>query len=425
MRIVHVLDHSLPLHSGYAFRTAAILREQRALGYETFHLTTPRHRGAATGAWTPRDASAASETAEGLSFVRTPFTAGWRSRVPGAGPYLDEMHATTVRLAQLVDRVRPDVLHAHSPVLTAIPALRVGRRAGVPVVYEVRASWEDAAVDHGTTHARSLRYVATRAVETFALRRAAHVTTICEGLAREIAARGIPSQRITVIPNAVDTSAFAFDAVPDRGLARQLDLQDAVVVGFIGSFYGYEGLELLVEAFAKFAMRRSNVHLLFVGGGPREDALKARVTELGFDDRVRFVGRVAHDDVHRYYSIIDLLVYPRLRNRLTELVTPLKPLEAMAQGRLLVASDVGGQRELVRDGETGFLFRAGSVDSLVDRIDYVLTSLERLAHVRAQARRFVETERTWKASVARYCTVYDDVLRASAASVRPNATAIR
>jgi len=167
------------------------------------------------------------------------------------------------------------------------------------------------------------------------------------------------------------------------------------------------------------------VHLLFVGGGPREDALKARVTELGFDDRVRFVGRVAHDDVHRYYSIIDLLVYPRLRNRLTELVTPLKPLEAMAQGRLLVASDVGGQRELVRDGETGFLFRAGSVDSLVDRIDYVLTSLERLAHVRAQARRFVETERTWKASVARYCTVYDDVLRASAASVRPNATAIR
>jgi len=149
MRIVHVLDHSLPLHSGYAFRTAAILREQRALGYETFHLTTPRHRAAATGAWTPRDASAASETAEGLSFVRTPFTAGWRSRVPGAGPYLDEMHATTVRLAQLVDRVRPDVLHAHSPVLTAIPALRVGRRAGVPVVYEVRASWEDAPVNMG------------------------------------------------------------------------------------------------------------------------------------------------------------------------------------------------------------------------------------------------------------------------------------
>jgi PEP-CTERM/exosortase A-associated glycosyltransferase len=422
MRILHVLDHSLPLHSGYAFRTAAILREQRALGWETFHLTSPRHRAAAAGAWTPRDAS---ETAEGLSFFRTPFAAGWRSHLPGVGPYFDEMRATAARLAELVERVRPDVLHAHSPVLTAIPALRVGRRAGIPVVYEVRASWEDAAVDHGTTHARSIRYAATRAVETSVLRRAAHVTTICQGLAREIASRGIPPHRITVIPNAVDTGTFTFDAPPDQGLVRALGLQDAVVLGFIGSFYGYEGLELLVDAFARLAARRANLRLLFVGGGPREEALEMRVVEHGLGDRVRFVGRVAHDDVHRYYGIVDLLVYPRLRNRLTELVTPLKPLEAMAQGRLLVASDVGGQRELVRDGETGFLFPAGNVDALVDRIEHVVASLDGLAHVRADARRFVETERTWKASVARYRAVYDSMLRAGAAAVRQNAAAIR
>ena len=425
MRILHVLDHSLPLHSGYAFRTAAILREQRALGYETFHLTTPRHRAAATSAWTPRDASAASETAEGLSFFRTPFTAGWRSRVPGVGPYLDEMHATAARLAELVDRVRPDVLHAHSPVLTAIPALKVGRRAGIPVVYEVRASWEDAAVDHGTTRTGSLRYYATRALETHVMKRAAHVTTICDGLSRDIESRGIPSLRITVVPNAVDPNAFVFDAPSDGELARELDLQNSVVLGFIGSFYGYEGLELLVEAFARLRLTRPNLRLLFVGGGPREGALKMRAAELGIGDHTRFVGRVAHDDVHRFYGIIDLLVYPRLPNRLTELVTPLKPLEAMAQGRLLVASDVGGQRELIRDGETGFLFSAGSVDALVGRIEDVLASQDGWPRIRAQARRFVETERTWKSSVARYRAVYDAALQTGGAAVRQSPAAIR
>jgi PEP-CTERM/exosortase A-associated glycosyltransferase len=425
MRVLHVLDHSLPLHSGYAFRTAAILREQRALGYETFHLTTPRHRAAPTSAWTPREAAAASETAEGLSFFRTPFAGGWRSRVPRVGPYLDEMHATTGRLAELVDRLRPDVLHAHSPVLTAIPALRVGRRAGIPVVYEVRALWEDGAVDHGTTHARSIRYAVTRALETLVLRRANHVTTICQGLAREIASRGIARERITVIPNAVDTNAFAFDPVPDRELGERLDLQGSVVLGFIGSFYGYEGLDMLIEAFAKLCARRPDVRLLLVGGGPREEALRARAAELGVADRVRFAGRVHHDDVPRYYSIVDLLVYPRMPVRVTELVTPLKPREAMAQGRLLVASDVGGQRELIRDGDTGFLFPAGNVDALVATVMRVLATPGEWARVRAQARRFVETERTWKSSIARYAAVYDAALGPGAAADRQNAPAIR
>ena len=228
-----------------------------------------------------------------------------------------------------------------------------------------------------------------------------------------------------MIPNAVDTGAFAFDPARDRELTESLGLQGSVVLGFIGSYYGYEGLELLVDAFAKLCARRADVRLLLVGGGPREDALRARAAESGVADRIRFAGRVHHDDVPRYYSVIDLLVYPRMPVRVTELVTPLKPLEAMAQGRLLVASDVGGQRELVRDGETGFLFAAGSVDALVEAVLRVLGAPGEWARVRAQARRFVETERTWKSSVARYRAVYDAVLGPGAASVRQNAAAIR
>jgi len=395
LRILHILDHSLPSHSGYSFRTIAILREQRALGWETLQLTTPRHGHNAQ----------AVEDVEGWRFHRTPMRRAAWSGFPGA-IYAQEMQATARRIAELAQAFDPHVLHAHSPVLNALPALWVGRRRRIPVVYEIRALWEDAATDHGTTTENSARYRASRALETFALRHADHVTTICEGLRGEVVARGIAPDRITVIPNAVDTSEFRFGGEPDPALREKLGLKDSTVIGFAGSFYAYEGLDLLVEAAALLAPRRPDLRVLLVGGGPQEAALKALVRERGLADRVIFAGRVPHADVHRYYELIDVLAYPRHRMRLTEIVTPLKPLEAMAQGRIFVASDVGGHRELVRDGETGFLFPAGDARSLAQSIESILGRAGEWPGIRGRARKFIETERTWARSVARYAEVY-------------------
>jgi PEP-CTERM/exosortase A-associated glycosyltransferase len=399
LRILHVLDHSLPLHSGYAFRTAAILREQHALGWQTLQLTAPRHG----------PAPALVEDADGIRFHRTRVPAPLL-RTAGIG-YLSEMAATAARIDELVLAFRPDVVHAHSPVLNALPALRIARRRRLPVVYEVRALWEDAAVDHGTTSEGSLRYRASRALETFALSRADHVTTICDGLRREIVGRGIAQERITVIPNAVDTAAFRYGAPPDAALRRRLGLDGAIVIGFAGSFYAYEGLDLLIVALPQLVQRHPEVRLLLIGGGPQEAALKAQVDRCGLASRVIFSGRVPHAEVQRYYELIDVLAYPRHRMRLTEIVTPLKPLEAMAQGRMFVASDVGGHRELVRDGDTGFLFPAGDASALASAIERVLARRDEWPRIGAQARRFVETERTWAKSVARYADVYASLVR--------------
>lgn len=399
MRILHVLDHSLPLHSGYTFRTAAILREQRALGWETLQLTTPRHGTAAADA----------EDVGGWRFHRTAASRNAVSMIPG-GVYLQEMAATARRVAQLSASFHPDVLHAHSPVLNALPTLRVGHRRGIPVVYEVRALWEDAAVDHGRTREGSVRYRASRALESLALRHADHVTTICEGLREEIIARGIAADRITVIPNAVDTDEFRGGTEPDAALRTRLGLDGATVVGFAGSFYAYEGLDLLIEAAAQLLPRLPRLKLLLVGGGFQEPALKALAAERRIADRVVFAGRVPHGEVQRYYDLIDVLAYPRHRMRLTEIVTPLKPLEAMAQGRMFVASDVGGHRELVRDGETGFLFPAGDAAALARAIEAVLARRAEWPRLSAQARRFVEAERTWARSVGRYASVYQSLL---------------
>ncbi|MCK0509223.1 TIGR04063 family PEP-CTERM/XrtA system glycosyltransferase [Aromatoleum anaerobium] len=392
MRILHVFDHSIPLHSGYTFRSAAILREQRALGWETFHLTSPKQGKVA----------AAEEEVDGLRFFRTPQQAP-------APPVIGEvalMRALEARISEIAARLRPALIHAHSPVLNALPALRAGRRLGIPVVYEIRAFWEDAAVDHGTTNEGSLRYRLTRALETYALRRVDHAFTICAGLRADILARGIRADRVTVIPNAVDIESFQLSGAPDAALRARLGLDATTVIGFVGSFYAYEGLDLLLDAVPGILVRQPDLRVLLVGGGPQEANLKAQAARLGIGDRVIFTGRVPHDEVSRYYDLIDLLAYPRHSMRLTELVTPLKPLEAMAQGRVFVASDVGGHQELIRDGETGRLFRAGSASALTAVVGEMLAQRGRWRDYRAAGRRFVESERNWRNSVEAYRIPY-------------------
>jgi PEP-CTERM/exosortase A-associated glycosyltransferase len=313
---------------------------------------------------------------------------------------------------EVAREVQPDILHAHSPALNAIAALRVGRRLGIPVVYEIRAFWEDAAVDHGTSREWGLRYRITRALETYALKHVDAATTICEGLRKDIVARGIPAQKVTVIPNAVDIDDFSVGGVRDAALAEQLGLAGKAVLGFIGSFYAYEGLNVLLDALPAMLAANPDIRVLLVGGGPQDAALKAQAQRLGVAGQVVFTGRVPHSEVQRYYNLIDVLVYPRLKMRLTDLVTPLKPLEAMAQGRLLVASDVGGHHELIEDGKTGVLFEANNPSALAEKTLALLAEPQRWPALRQAGREFVERERNWAASVARYRGVYGTLPKA-------------
>jgi len=270
-------------------------------------------------------------------------------------------------------------------------------------------------VDHGTTHQGSMRYRLTRRLETHALRQAQHVFTICEGLRADIVGRGIAAHKVTVIPNAVDIESFTPGGHPDAALKAQLGLADATVVGFIGSFYAYEGLDLLLTALPILLQQHADVRLLLVGGGPQDEALKRQAAALGIADKVVFTGRVPHADVQRYYDLVDVLAYPRHSMRLTELVTPLKPLEAMAQGRVLVASDVGGHRELIRHGETGFLFKAGSAEALAAALAGLLAQRPQWPALRQAGRRFVEAERHWQGSVARYQQPFQALVQTAAA----------
>ena len=397
-RVLHILDHSLPLHSGYSFRTRAILTAQRKAGIEVRGITGLRHTGTGSD----------PENNDGLTFHRTP---GIASGPPGLREWR-EIAQLAAAIENLCRQWRPDVLHAHSPALCGAAGLRAARKLGLPLVYEIRAFWEDAAVGNGDGRAGSPKYWLTRQLENHVVAGADQVVTICQGLKDDLVGRGNDPARIAIAPNGVDLSLFGEPLARDAAFAEELGLGDGPVIGFIGSFYDYEGLDDLIAAMPLLLTSHPDARLLLVGGGPREEALRQQAEASSASAAIHFAGRVPHSEVERYYALCDIMAYPRKASRLTDLVTPLKPLEAMAQGKLVAASDVGGHRELIADGVTGTLFPPDDPAACAAALADLLDARSAWEDRRATARIYVETRHDWAVNVQRYQDVYQKLLPA-------------
>jgi glycogen synthase len=399
-RILHVLDHSLPMHSGYTFRTRAILKAQSAAGMEVRGLTGHRHNAEGP----------AVEIVDGLTFHRTP---GHATGPAGLREWR-EVGLLADAIEELCEDWRPDVLQAHSPALCGLAALRVAKRRDIPLVYEIRAFWEDAAVGNGTSEGNSFKYRLTRKLEDHVVTRADAVITICEGLGRDLVERGHDPSRISIVPNGVDLGLFGDPPARDPVLAGRLGLTNngkpCPVIGFIGSFYDYEGLDILIAAMPLLIARHGDARLLLVGGGPCEAALRAKAASSPAAQAIRFAGRVPHGEVERYYALTDILAYPRKRSRLTDLVTPLKPLEAMAQGKIVAASGVGGHLELIEDGKTGKLFAADDPAACADALAWLLSHRKGWPAIRQRGHDHVRSRHDWATNILRYQDVYQTLL---------------
>lgn len=395
MRVLHILDHSLPHLSGYAIRSHNILRFQRQQDFNPVVLTSAKQG----------ESKALRERFDEIEYNRAAYAVPpglWQK------PYLSEiflMHCLRQQIRQQIRAVRPQVVHAHSPVLNGWPARLVSRRAALPLIYEVRAFWEDAAVDHGTAREGSLRYRLTRALETILMQRADQVVTLSQTMRAEIMGRGIPAEKVHVVSNAVDASRFT--AQPPRGeLLEKYELQGKIVIGFIGSFYHYEGLDVLIAAFEKVYAQFPATRLLLVGDGFERKNLETRAQQSPVRSAIILTGAVPPKDVIDYYSLIDVLAYPRHKMRLTELVCPLKPLEAMALNKCVVGSDVGGIREFITPGETGMLFRADDVDHFAKTLCDVVANPGLRQRFGRNGRKAVLQKWDWAQVVKRYWEIY-------------------
>ncbi len=398
-KILHVFDHSFPIGDGYSNRSGEIIRFTRGLGWRTVHSTSAK-QGPTT---------LEKETVNGIEFLRTrslrAFWASW--------PALNQWSVVVGlrrRLEEILIAERPVLLHIHSPCLNALAALPLARKYAVPIIYEMRSLWEDGAVDSGSCNEGDLRYRTSRWLETYVCHRVDQVVTICEGLKGDLLGRGLPEARITVVPNSVDISRFGSTEERDQRLAIELGLTAGKTFGFIGTFFPFEGLEVLMRAIPKISAAEPQARFLIVGDGPDAHRIREMAQRLSLSQSVIFTGRIAHDQVKRYYSLIDVLIYPRVSKRITELVTPLKPLEAMAQGKMVVASDVGGHREMIFPGENGLLFEAGNPDSLFAVCRDLLSRQDTWPGLQANGRNYVRTHRSWENNAMIYDHLYRHAL---------------
>lgn len=395
LKILHILNHSLPLQSGYAFRSHNILRAQLNMGWQPIALTAP----VTEPSWIDR---AADEIIGGLRYYRTAPLSGGDSPLSAA---VRGTLALTKRAREVSESEKPNLLHAHSPIFNAFSSLRLGRKLGLPIVYEIHSLWEDAAVIHGAYRRSSWRYRLMQSLETWVCQKADHVAVLCHGLKDDLTRRGIPPAKLTVVPNGVDVDEFTACA-PDLAQAASWKLHGKRVIGFIGSFSRYEGLDLLLEATARLTSRRPDIVLLLVGGGRMEESLKAQVERLQLADRVIMPGRIPYDRIRGVYALMDILVYPRYSTRLTELVTPLKPLEAMAMGKAVVASDIGGHRELIKDRQTGLLFPPGDAAALAEALTCLLGDHDLSRQLGRHSSIAVRQKHSWTKATAVYSEIY-------------------
>ena len=400
-RVLHVADHSIPVLDGYAVRTNGIAQAQRILGNKPTVVTSPLHQ--------IHEAGASDTDIDGVRYMRTPLTGGVSEKALRARwPIARELALIGLlrrRILDVLDAGEFDIIHAHSPVLCGLAALQAARARKLPVIYEIRAFWEDAAVDQGRTTTRSPRYIVSRQLEQYVCTRADAVVGIASSILQELHQRKISPEKLFHIANGVDTGRFE-PLAKDDAIATQLGIGDIPVLGYIGSLFYFEGVSWLVKAATELRRRGARFKLIIIGHGEDSDAIRREIAEAQAEEFVIFVGKIPHDQVRKYYSVIDVMVYPRRSIRLTELVTPLKPLEAMALGRAVLGSSVGGIRELVKHEETGLLFASENVDDFCKQALRLVDDPYLRQTLAQQGRDMVIREKDWKNIASGYDEIY-------------------
>jgi PEP-CTERM/exosortase A-associated glycosyltransferase len=397
VRVLHVLHMSVPHIAGYSIRSNYITHFQQDNGIEPTVVTSCQDPNGEE-----------RMVIDGVTYVRTPS-------IPNRPPLAREgtlMNRLFWNVRACIKEFRPQLIHAHSPVLVGLPAMLAARMSKIPFVYEVRDLWENASVDRGKFKEDSLMYKGAKGLETVVYKNADAVVTICEQLRNAVASRVGRKTALHVVKNGVEVAKFTPGEAKDE-VRERYGLKGKRCIGYIGTFQPYEGLDTLVAAMPRIREKIPEAHLVITGKGGVEDQLREQVQRDKLQELVTFTGRVPHDQVKDLYQLSDMFCYPRISTRTTELTTPLKPLEAMATAKPVLVSDVGAMLELVRPGETGMIFRAGDSADLAEKAIHILEDPARRAEMGKAARVYVEHERQWPHIVAGYADIYKAIPGAS------------
>ncbi|MEX3504915.1 glycosyltransferase [Corynebacterium sp. LK2510] len=384
--------HQTPVFNsnGYSTRTRGVAKGLRSQGVDVVVVARSGYPwDSSTDVSKPRPIRYVKEL-DSIPYVH--LTGGNLNRDP-IDQYVLQCADAFVREARMQ---RPTVIHAASNFRTALPALIAARRVGVPFVYEVRGLWELTEATSKPGFEKSERFALMRELETFVASEADRVLAITQQVKEELVARGVDAGKIAVVPNAVDPDVF-LPLPRDASYAASKHLaSDVPVIGFAGSMVDYEGLDLLLEAAAILRDRGVPNQIVLAGSGTAEAGLKRLSVELGLEDTVHFLGRLPQNEMPRLQSTFDIVCCPRRSTLVTDLVSPLKPLEAFAASKATVLSDVAPNLDQAGDYESrAITFRAGDAEDLAEVLERVIGDAELRADLGRTARLWTVKERSW------------------------------
>ena len=397
-RVLHLVNDALPTASaGYTIRTHEIVRAQQAIGLDPHVVTRIRLPGDPGHAGWPAPGHPGRHPVPPPAALAHPHPRR-PSRRPGPG-----------MAARLTEQLKPSVLHAASNYANAVIALAIGKSHGLPVVYEVRGFWEDTWLSRhpdSEKMAASELYQLNRDLETRCMLAADLVVTLGEAMREEIVARGVPADKVLIVPNAV--SEEFLQPLPDaRRLRSQLGIKpDEHVIGEVSSLVPHEGIGTLLQATRLLKDRGLPVRALIVGDGPERAALQRQAADLGLGEAAIFTGRVPATKVREFHALLDVFVVPRTPDRVCQLVTPLKPVEAMASGLCVVTSEVKALAEIIKPDVTGALTIPEDPVALADTLELLVGSPDIRRKLGDNAREWVARDRTWARNAARYRDAY-------------------
>lgn len=398
MKVLHVLQMSIPNLSGYAIRSKYIVESQKTIGIEPIVITSPFQKGKSNDK---------EEVIDGIKYIRTKQIKKNNNKIISRLQYIRLINfKKDIGLA--VRQYKPDIIHAHSSFFCGLPASWVGKKYNIPVIYEMRGVWEDSAVANGKLRYNSLPYRIIRYLEQKTIDNVDSIVVISDNLEKELIGRNIDKDKINIVYNGVDIKKFR-NVEKNMDIIKKYNLENNIVLGYIGSVIKLEGLRFLIEAFSIIKQQKNNVKLLIVGNGSELENLIKLAQEKGVRDDIVFTGYVDHKGIIDYYSVIDIFVLPRLNSRVSNLVTPLKPLEIMSMGKPIVASDVGGITEIIQDNETGVVFESENIESLYKKCLYLIDNESERNRIANNAIEWVGRNRSWEININSYIKIYNNL----------------
>jgi glycosyltransferase involved in cell wall biosynthesis len=385
---LYFLHNSLPWDSqGYATRSHSIIKSLNSRGWKISGITRlgyPFDRHTNTPASQIPDIS----EIDGVTYYRMGRKIG---RISNTASFLI---AYANKAADFVSQLKPSVIHSASNSWNGLVANHLAREFGLPSVYEVRGLWEVTARSRNAGYEFTARHRLQVRLETQAALEADQVFALTNALKQELIRRGVDGEKITLLPNCVDADRFE-PRIRDTELEEQLGFGGKTVIGYVGSLLDYEGLDLLIQATDVLKSKRDDFRVLIVGSGAAHERLVALTDELNLNSLIKFTGRVPHAEVEKYYSLIDVAPFPRLALPVCEMVSPLKPFEAMAMEKACVVSSVDALTEIVQEGVTGRVFEKDSAADLARVLAELLDDPAQIKNYGVTSRQWVLGNRTW------------------------------